>query len=150
MSPVPNTVTSKESPLFFHLDNLCLKSHLYMYLVPCGCTRSQNLSSFTQNLLYSIDSTPQPSRVYRTVTTYKVLRLPQGCEDHHYFLAIAAANACMKSRWALESVNISARLIFSLPSTSMTMCSTRIDSRVILIPAAVKLSVTCGVGYRIR
>ena len=56
--------------------------------------------------------------------------LPPGTHGEHcYFLAIAASSARIESRWLLESTNSSSRLIFRLPSSSVTMCAMAIASR---------------------
>jgi len=68
----------------------------------------------------------------------------QACKEPYYFLADAAVIACIKSRWLLESVNSSTCLSFRLPSSSVTMWSMKIDSRVASTPIAVfTLVVSC-------
>ena len=69
--------------------------------------------------------------------------------EHYSFLALAATTACIKSRWLLESVNSSTRPTFRLPSSSVTMWSIMIDSRIPSTPVAVfNLVEICGVGPR--
>jgi len=69
-----------------------------------------------------------------------------GIRKNYSFFAVAAATACIKSRWLLESVNSSTSLTFRLPSSSVTMWSIRIDSRVASIPATVFNLVVICVG----
>jgi len=61
----------------------------------------------------------------------------QACKERYFFSGDATITACIKSRWVLESVNSSTCLIFRLPSSSVTMWSMKIDSRVASTPIAV-------------
>ena len=74
---------------------------------------------------------------FQYIHNIHLVRRNQSQREHYPFLAFAAAIARVVSRYVLESVNSSVCLIFRLPSSSVTMCPMKIDSRMSWTPIEV-------------